>query len=98
MNRLEELLTILNEECAEVIQSSSKIIRFGNNDEEGEHSLKVEVSQLLWMIEMVKEEFSWDERELDIYMHEKRRKLEKYSSLYSSKSRITIEGVNSGDE
>jgi hypothetical protein len=85
MNREQELLTILNEECAEVIQEASKIIRFGNNDEEGEHSLKVEVSQLLWMIEMVKEQFSWDERELEIYMYEKRRKLEKYSSLYDNK-------------
>jgi len=60
MNRLNELLTILQEECAEVSQCASKCIRFGidavyegkTNRERLEH----ELGDLLAMVKLIDEE------------------------------------------
>ena len=40
---LKETLTILSEECAEVIQANSKLIRFGPYDEENIKELEKEL-------------------------------------------------------
>ena len=47
---VKETLTILSEECAEVIQASSKLIRFGPYDEEHIKELEQELADLMAMI------------------------------------------------
>ena len=57
MNRYDELLTVLAEECAEVIVECSKIKRFGPNSEyNGETALErleKEIGDLMCMIELL---------------------------------------------
>jgi len=65
MNKLEHLLTILMEECAEVQQAASKIKRFGADEgrdiaakEYGNNTerLRYEINDLIAMIEMIEDE------------------------------------------
>lgn len=79
MNTKEEILTILMEECAEVIQASSKCIRFGgaNNDA----TLEKEIGDLLCMLDLLSyyEIIDW------VNVHKqalaKAKKLKRYSSI-----------------
>ena len=78
MTYIEELLTVLSEECAEVIQSASKIKRFGMDA----NNLKVfakELGDLQCMINMCQEAdlITWSEIEEQVEM--KREKLKVYS-------------------
>lgn len=60
MNRLEELLVILQEECAEVSQVASKAIRFGMDstyqDKSNRARLETEIGDLMAMIKLLTEE------------------------------------------
>ena len=60
MNRLEELLVILSEECAEVSQVASKCIRFGMDSEYQDQSnrgrLESELGDFLAMFKLLVEE------------------------------------------
>ena len=61
MNRLEHLLTILIEECAEVQQAATKSLRFGLESDYGsettnEEDLNCELNQLIAMAEMLQKE------------------------------------------
>jgi NTP pyrophosphatase (non-canonical NTP hydrolase) len=47
---VKETLTILSEECAEVIQASSKLIRFGPYDEINVAELEKELADIMAMI------------------------------------------------
>ena len=47
---LKETLTILSEECAEVIQANSKLIRFGPYDEENIKELEKELGDVMAMV------------------------------------------------
>ena len=47
---VKETLTILSEECAEVIQASSKLIRFGPYDENNVAELEKELGDVMAMI------------------------------------------------
>ena len=47
---IKETLTILSEECAEVIQANSKLIRFGTYDEVNVAKLEKELSDIMAMI------------------------------------------------
>ena len=47
---IKETLTILSEECAEVIQANSKLIRFGTYDEVNVAKLEKELSDVMAMI------------------------------------------------
>ena len=47
---IKETLTILSEECAEVIQASSKLIRFGPYDEDNVAELEKELGDIMAMI------------------------------------------------
>lgn len=72
-----ELLTILMEECGEVIQEASKIIRFGADPK----NLAKEIGDLICMIEILHEQGYFDEEDADEYRNNKREKLAFYSNL-----------------
>lgn len=60
MNRLEHLLTILSEECSEIIQECSKSLRFGIDDDfigkTNLEKLTIEFNQMLAVVDMLKDE------------------------------------------
>ena len=65
MNRLEHLLTILTEECAEVQQAGTKALRFGLEegrdlsamaDGNNVQRLRHEINDMLAMVEMLEDE------------------------------------------
>jgi len=62
MNRLEELLTILSEECAEVSQVASKCVRFGleseYNDRTNRDRLEWEIGDFMAMVRLLTEEYN----------------------------------------
>jgi NTP pyrophosphatase (non-canonical NTP hydrolase) len=82
MTKQDELLTVTMEECAEVIQSASKIIRFGYT-EDSRFNLAKEVGDLLCMVDLLKRDGFISDEEIEIYKGEKAEKLKKWSSLYT---------------
>ena len=86
MNRNEEIMTILQEECAEVIQAVSKVKRFGMS--ENRSKLVVELCDLQAMIDLMYEfevvHCSYEQRLDNIYR--KREKLKKFSKIFESNS------------
>ena len=86
MNRNEEIMTILQEECAEVIQAVSKVRRFGMSENHG--NLVVELCDLQAMLDLMYEyevvHCSYEQRIANIY--QKRQKLKKFSKIFESNS------------
>ncbi len=86
MKRNEEIMTILQEECAEVIQAVSKVRRFGMS--ENHSNLVGELCDLQVMIDLMYEcevvHCSLEQR-LD-NMFQKRQKLRKFSKIFESNS------------
>jgi NTP pyrophosphatase (non-canonical NTP hydrolase) len=84
---MNELLVILQEECAEVSQVISKIHRFGMNAQHPdtkEHNiddLHKEVGDLLCMVELCIEKGILSEKELLLYTAMKREKLKRWSNI-----------------
>lgn len=76
----QELLTIMMEECSEVIQQCSKIIRFGNNMEQ-QMKLSGEIGDLLAMIDLLEKYYMIDIRYAEECMERKYGKLEYFSNL-----------------
>lgn len=76
----EELLVIFMEECAEASVEASKIIRFGQNDDEI-GSLSREIGDLLCMIDLLEEYGLINRTNLIQYSKAKREKLKKWSNL-----------------
>lgn len=83
MNRLEHLLTILGEECAEIAQAASKAKRFGlvdrkpGSDRTNEDQLRHELNDLFAVVGMLQDEglnLVW----LSGLQHQKRVKVERY--------------------
>ena len=79
-NKLQELLTITMEECGELIQACSKVIRcdtYYDNDK-----LLEEVGDVQQMIELIHDYdlVSWED--VQIRMKLKEEKLKKWSKLY----------------
>ena len=72
-----ELLTIMMEECAEVIVECSKIIRFGNDGS----SLAKELGDLQAMIELAQEADLISYTGIQDQVFHKMEKLKKYSDL-----------------
>jgi NTP pyrophosphatase (non-canonical NTP hydrolase) len=80
-NRLHELLTITMEECAEVTQVCSKVMRFGD-DPETLTSLEKEIGDLLCMIDMLQADDIISFTTVEEYAMAKREKLKKWSNLF----------------
>ena len=86
MNRKEELLTVLQEECAEVTQAISKIFRFGENSYHPKDRKKIknydhfimELGDIMGVLKILAEEGYIDEEKLMTAAEEKIKKLEKY--------------------
>ena len=68
------------EECGEVIQEASKIMRFGNDASK----LTKELGDLQFMINLTANHLGIDSVSIGVYANEKRDKLKKYSDLISN--------------
>jgi NTP pyrophosphatase (non-canonical NTP hydrolase) len=83
--RKHELLTVLMEECAEVIVECSKIIRFGESSVyEGKtalDNLEKELGDLQCMVDLLHNEDMISMNKLDEYADKKLQKLKKWSNL-----------------
>jgi len=86
-DRNREILTITQEEAAEVIQEISKVFRFGIDEihrdglRHRDH-LTQEVGDLLCMIDLMIDHKLLDPVALEIAKQEKTRKLKTYSNIY----------------
>ena len=74
-----EQLIILMEECAEVTQSASKILRFGAQPDAVE-ALTMELGDLLGIIDWVVKEFDMNPDDLIKYAELKQQKMLKWTS------------------
>ena len=77
MNRKQELLVILNEECGEVIQAASKVLRFGLSDSNRDQ-LEYEMGDLLAMMKLVDEEWGLSLDRIFEHAENKLKKVEQY--------------------
>jgi NTP pyrophosphatase (non-canonical NTP hydrolase) len=92
-NKTRETLIILQEECAEVIQATSKIFRFGfdscyptEDSATTKECLTMELGQLMCMVALLVEQKVVDEEELMQYAELKKKKLKKWSSIFKDAS------------
>lgn len=77
-----ELLTVLQEECAEVIQEASKIKRFGH-EPDNLIRFEKEIGDLMCMIEICQEYDLISFTNVEEYGKLKREKLKKFSDILS---------------
>jgi NTP pyrophosphatase (non-canonical NTP hydrolase) len=86
VTRREELLTILMEECAEVIVAASKIKRFGESsvwdNETAMDRLEKELGDLYCLVDLLHGEDMISYTKLDEYAGMKHEKLKKWSNLF----------------
>ena len=78
---VKETLTFLSEECAEVIQANSKLIRFGPYDEDNKAELEKELGDVMAMV-MILDYYGYitiDNIQQNI--EPKLKKLKKYSKI-----------------
>ena len=78
---VKETLTILSEECAEVVQANSKLIRFGPYDEDNKAELEKELGDVMAMV-MILDYYGYitiDNIQQNI--EPKLKKLKKYSKI-----------------
>jgi NTP pyrophosphatase (non-canonical NTP hydrolase) len=86
--RTKEVMDILQEECAEVIQAVSKISRFGldnvkpNKPKTNRQHLEEEVGDMLVMVDIMIEQGIVTQDNLDIAKSAKIEKLKKWSNIY----------------
>ena len=83
MDNKTETLVILMEECGEVIQECSKILRFGNDT----NKLHKELGDLLCMIRMTESNLGLDMNDTQQYSHDKWVKLKQWSGITSGSSK-----------
>ena len=80
-----ELLAIAQEECAEVIQAISKIMRFGLDtvykDECNKDHLEEEIGDLMCMLEIMQESNIIDWANVSLASARKRKKLAQWSNV-----------------
>jgi len=80
MHPRNEILTILQEEAAEVIQIASKIHRFGHHPDNMKR-LEQELGDLQCMIDLCIEHHLVDEIRVQLYSKDKREKLKTWSNI-----------------
>lgn len=80
MNKVEELMVIMAEECSEVAIECAKVIRFANQDGR-QPQLEREVGDLMCMYELAVEAGLIDPAMVAIAAKDKREKLKKWSDL-----------------
>ena len=86
-----EVLSILQEECAEVIQAVSKVQRFGVDNHHPERTktnkqeLEEELGDLLAMIDILTEHNYIDPKAVQAHKEQKTQKLKQYSTVWTSK-------------
>jgi NTP pyrophosphatase (non-canonical NTP hydrolase) len=86
MNRKEELLTVLQEECAEVTQAISKIFRFGEESYHPKDRKKItnhdhlimELGDIMGVLKLLVEDGHIDEDKLIKAAEDKVKKLDKF--------------------
>ena len=81
MTKREEALVILMEECGELIQACSKMIRSGG-ETKYERNLQDEVGDVLTLIEVLKISGIVTDKQIEDRMKVKKEKLMKWSMLY----------------
>ena len=81
MTQREEALVILMEECGELTQACSKMIRSGG-DTKYERQLQDEVGDVLALIEVLKTSGIVTDKQIEDRMKVKKEKLMKWSMLY----------------
>ena len=81
MTKREEALVILMEECGELIQACSKMIRSGG-ETKYERNLQDEVGDVLTLIEVLKISGIVTDKQIEDRMKVKKEKLLKWSMLY----------------
>jgi len=78
---VKETLTILSEECAEVIQANSKLIRFGPYDDENIKELEKELGDVMAMV-LVLDYYGYVKLDnIQKNIEPKLKKLKKYSKI-----------------
>jgi NTP pyrophosphatase (non-canonical NTP hydrolase) len=78
---VKETLTILSEECAEVIQANSKLIRFGPYDEDNVKELEKELGDVMAMV-MILDYYGYVSiADIQENIEPKLKKLKKYSKI-----------------
>jgi NTP pyrophosphatase (non-canonical NTP hydrolase) len=89
-DKVNEILDILQEECAEVIQNVSKCRRFGldnvylNGTGTQRENLAKEIGDVLAMIELLQEHGVVSEEELQLARKNKFNKLKQWSTIYDN--------------
>jgi len=76
-----EVLTILSEECAEVIQVASKLQRFGVDDVKNKKRLQDEVGDLIAVIVILHTLGIVNEKDIQKQVKRKLRKLKRWSNI-----------------
>jgi len=74
----DEILVVLMEECSEVIQEASKLIRFDDTDQD---RIEKEIGDLICMIEILGQKGIIDPSVLIDHMNAKRDKLKTWSNI-----------------
>ena len=74
----DEILVVLMEECSEVIQEASKLIRFDDTDQD---RIEKEIGDLICMIEILGQKGIIDTSVLVDHMNAKRDKLKTWSNI-----------------
>jgi NTP pyrophosphatase (non-canonical NTP hydrolase) len=83
MNKRQELLTITMEECGELVQACSKLIRFEEDECPNDMSnLQDEIGDLMCIFELLKRDGFVTEEQIKDRMFLKEQKLMKWSSLF----------------
>lgn len=82
MEKREEMLVITAEECGELIQACSKVIR-SNSETKYLKNLQDEVGDVVCMIELLIASDLVTEEQIDNRVKEKKQKLKKWSLLFN---------------
>jgi NTP pyrophosphatase (non-canonical NTP hydrolase) len=81
MKKREEMLVITMEECGELIQACSKMLRFGEDQDYTQ--LQEEIGDVMCMIEILRDGGLVSEEQIQERIQVKKEKLMKWSMLYT---------------